>query len=132
MTTSDLDTRYGRTAERRVRTRVLAIGAAIAVAVVVVAWVFWAGLFSPSASLETKDVGFVELSDTSVEVKWQLTAPANSPVSCAVKAISEKHAVIGWKIVEVEPSERTTRSLSAVLRTSEKPNGGLIFRCWLT
>ena len=132
MTTSDLDTRYGRTAERRVRTRVLASGAAIAVAVVVVAWVFWAGLFSPSASLETKDVGFVELSDTSVEVKWQLTAPANSPVSCAVKAISEKHAVIGWKIVEVEPSERTTRSLSAVLRTSEKPNGGLIFRCWLT
>ena len=132
MTTSDLDTRYGRTADRRARTRMLAIAAAAAVAVVVVAWVVWAGLFSPAASLETKDIGFVELSETSVEVKWQLTAPAGAPVSCAVKAISEKHAVIGWKIVDVEPSPRITRTLSEVLRTSEKPNGGLIFRCWLT
>ncbi len=132
MTANDLDARYGRTPERRTRLRVFAILAAAAVAVVVIAWVVWAGLFAPAASLEAKDLGFEELSASSVEVRWQLTAPAGSDVSCAVKAVSEKHAVIGWKVVEVEPSEQTTRNLAATLRTSEPPVGGLIYRCWLT
>lgn len=132
MTANDLDARYGRTPARRSRRRWFAIAAAAAVAVVVVAWVVWAGLFAPAASLEAKDLGFEELSASSVEVRWQLTAPAGSDVSCAVKAVSEKHAVIGWKVVDVEPSEQTTRNLAATLRTSEPPVGGLISRCWLT
>ena len=39
MTASELDARYGRTPARRTRTRFVAIGAAVGVAVVVVAWV---------------------------------------------------------------------------------------------
>lgn len=132
MTANDLDARYGRTPARRARLRLFAIVAAVAVAIVVGGWVVWAGLFAPAASLEAKDIGFETLSSTSVEVRWQLTAPAGSDVSCAVKAVSDKHAVIGWKIVDVEPSELTTRNLAATLRTSEPPNGGLIYRCWLT
>jgi hypothetical protein len=132
MTANDLDARYGRTPARHARLRTFAILAAVAVAVVVGGWVVWAGLFAPAASLEAKDLGFEALSSSSVEVRWQLTAPAGSEVSCAVKAVSEKHAVIGWKVVEVEPSEQTTRNLAATLRTSEPPNGGLIYRCWLT
>lgn len=132
MTANDLDARYGRTPARRARLRLFAILTAAAVAVVVIAWVVWAGLFAPTASLEAKDLGFEPLSESSVEVRWQLTAPAGSEVSCAVKAVSEKHAVIGWKVVEVEPSDQTTRNVTATLRTSEPPNGGLISRCWLT
>ncbi len=129
--THDLDARYGRTPAHRARMRLLGLAAAVGVAVVVVSWVIWAGLFSPDASLETKDVGFVELSDSSVEVRWQLTAPADTPVSCAVKAVSEKHAVVGWRVVDVPPSQQTTRVLSETLRTSEPPVGGSVFRCWL-
>ena len=132
MTANDLDARYGRTPARRTRLRVVAVLAAIAVALVVGAWVIWAGLFAPTASLEAKDLGFAELSSSSVEVRWQLTAPPGSEVSCAVKAISDKHAVIGWRVIEVEPSELPTRNVAATLRTSEPPNGGLIYRCWLT
>lgn len=132
MTASKLDARYGRTPARRTRARLFAAVAAAGVAVVVVAWVMWAGLLGPSASLEAKDLGFQTLSDTSVEVRWQLTAPADAPVSCAVKAVSEKHAIVGWRVVEVEPSPQLTRNLSATLRTSEPAVGGLIYRCWLT
>ncbi|TXK19557.1 DUF4307 domain-containing protein [Homoserinibacter sp. GY 40078] len=131
MTASELDTRYGRSPARRARTRAVAILAAIGVTVVVIAWVVWVGLLGPGASLETKDVGFETLSDTSVEVRWQLTAPAESDVTCAIKAVSEKHAVIGWKIVEVPASPETTRMLSETLRTSEPSVGGSVFRCWL-
>jgi hypothetical protein len=132
MTQNDLAARYGRTPAHRARMRLVAVLAAVGVAIVVVAWVIWVGLFGPDASLETKDVGFVAHSDSSVEVRWQLTAPSDTPVSCAVKATSEKHAVIGWRIVDVPPSEQTTRILSETLRTSEPPNGGAVFRCWLT
>lgn len=130
--THNLDERYGRTPAHRARMRLFAIVAAAGVAVVVVAWVLWVGLFSPNASLEAKDVGFGELTDTSVEIRWQLTAPAGADVSCAVKAVSEKHAVIGWRVVEVEPSQETTRLVRATLRTSEQAVGGSVHRCWLT
>lgn len=132
MTQSELDSRYGRTPAHRARMRLVAALAAVGVAVAVIGWVVWVGLLSPDASIEAKDVGFVELSDSSVEVRWQLTAPAGAPVSCAVKAVSEKHAVIGWRIVEVPPSETTTRVLRETLRTSEPPVGGSVYRCWLT
>lgn len=131
MTADRLDARYGRTPARRARTRAVAIAAAIGVTVVVVAWVLWAGLLSPASSLEAKDIGFTTTSDASVDVRWQLTAPAASAVSCAVQATSEKHAIVGWKIVEVPPSDDTTRTLSATLRTSEPSVGGSIYRCWL-
>ncbi|QNO36843.1 DUF4307 domain-containing protein [Protaetiibacter sp. SSC-01] len=129
--TQNLDERYGRTPAHRARMRLVAIAAAAGVAVVVVAWVVWVGLLGPSASIEAKDVGFGELTDTSVEVRWQLTAPAGAEVSCAVKAVSEKHAVIGWRIVEVPPSDEATRLLRATLRTSEQAVGGSVHRCWL-
>jgi hypothetical protein len=132
MTTTNLDARYGRTPARRSRTRMLAWGAAVGVAIVLIAWVAWAGLLSPGASLQARDSGFRVLTDHTIEVDWQLTAPVGSEVSCAVKAISEKKAVVGWKVVEVEPSDQAIRNVSAVLRTTEKPDGGLLYRCWLT
>ncbi len=130
--TQHLDERYGRTPAHRARMRLLAILAAVGVGVVVVAWVVWVGLIGPSASLEAKDVGFGELTETSIEVRWQLTAPAGAEVSCSVKAVSEKHAVIGWRVVEVEPSGQTTRLVRATLRTSEPAVGGAVHRCWIT
>lgn len=132
MTASELDARYGRTPGRRARTRLVAVAAAIGVTLVVGAWILWVGLLGPAASVEAKNLGFSALSDTEIEVRWQLTAPAGAEVSCAVKAVSAGHAVIGWRIVEVEPSDRVTRVLSETLRTSETPDGGSVPRCWLT
>jgi hypothetical protein len=132
MTHDDLAARYGRTPARTARLRFVAIAAAAGVAAVVIAWVVWVGLLGPSASLETKDVGYVATSDDAGEVRWQLTAPADTPVSCALKAVSEKHAVVGWLVVEVPPSSETTRVLRATLRTSEPTVSGSVYRCWLT
>lgn len=132
MTASGLDARYGRTPARRARTRLLAILAAIGVALVVGAWVVWVGLLGPTASVEAKNLGFATFSDTEIEVRWQLTAPPGSAVSCAVKAVSAGYAVVGWRIVEVEPSDQAVRVLTETLRTSEPPDGGSVPRCWLT
>ena len=54
---SALDARYGRTPARRRTARWWAIGVAIAVAAVVVAWVAWVGLLGPDASVDAADRG---------------------------------------------------------------------------
>ena len=48
---SALDARYGRTPARRRTARWWAIAVAIAVALVVIAWVAWVGLLGPDASV---------------------------------------------------------------------------------
>lgn len=129
---SALDSRYGRTPDRRPRARLVAWIAGAAVVAVVIAWVVWAGRFSPDAALEARDSGFEVVAENEIEVRWQLTAPAGSEVSCAIKAISEKKATVGWRVVEVPPSEHAVRTVSERLITTEPADGGLLYRCWLT
>ena len=131
MTQPSLDERYGRTPVRAARTRLVAIGAGVGVAVVVVAWGLWAGLLSPASAIETKDVGYEVVADDAVEVRWQLTVSADTAVTCALRAASEKHAVVGWKLVEVPPAEQHTRILTESLRTSEPAVVASVYRCWL-
>ncbi len=129
---SALDARYGRTPTRRRTTRWWAIGVAIAVAAVVSAWVGWVGLLGPAASVDAQTSGYTFLSDAQVEVEYEVTVPPGMTASCALEALNEKYAVIGWKIVELPETKVQTRSFTDVVRTSEPAVTGLIYRCWLT
>lgn len=132
MSSPDLDTRYGRTPAQRARRRFVEISVAVGTGVLLVGWLIWAGLMGPMAAIETKDVGYVATSDDSALVRWQLTAPVDTAVSCAVKALSEKHTVVGWRVIDLPPSSESTRILRASLRTSEPITSGGVHRCWLT
>ena len=129
---SALDARYGRTPARRRAARWWAIGVALAVAAVVVAWVAWVGLLAPTASVDTSTSGFTVVSDSEVEIEYEVSVAPGTPTSCAVEALNDKYAVIGWKVVELPASDSQTRSLTEVIRTSEPAVTGLIYRCWLT
>lgn len=127
-----IEERYGHSPARRRRTRVLAGIAAAAVLVVVIAWVVWAGLFGPSASLGSRDLGYSLIGDDAVEVDYEVTADAGASVSCALQALNSTFAIVGWKVVAIPPSDQGTHQLSETLRTSEPAVTGLIYRCWLT
>lgn len=133
---TELDARYGRTPSRSRRTRVIAITAAIGVAVVVGAWVIWVGLFSPSASLDTRDLGYAEIDGQNggqaVEVRYEVTADPGSDATCALQALSSDFAIVGWKVVVLPPSDTLTRQFRETVRTTEPAVTGLIYRCWLT
>ena len=51
-------------------------------------------------------------------MRWQLTAPADTDVSCALKAVSEKHAIVGWlkRAEGVDHYDRGTRFTPFTLR----------------
>ncbi len=64
MTDSAVAERYGRTPANTRRRATVAIIAAAGVLVVVVAWVVWVGLFSPTASIDTRDTGYAIRDDS--------------------------------------------------------------------
>src|SRR5690606_26502402 len=132
MVDSRVAERYGRTEADRRRRLALGIAAAAGVLVVVVAWVVWVGLFSPSASLEARDTGYVTRSDGTVDVRFEVTTEPGTPVSCALQAMNEKFAIVGWKVVDLPPADVRTRAIVENVRVTEPAVTGLIYRCWLT
>jgi hypothetical protein len=124
--------RYGRTPANRRRVLTIGIAAAAGVLVVVVAWVVWAGLLSPTASLESRDVGYVTRDDASVDIRFEVSTAPGTAVSCALQALNQEFAIVGWRIVDLPPSDLRTRSFDENVRVSEPAVTGLIYRCWLT
>ncbi len=127
----DLAERYGRTNRDSRWVRVLAIATAIGFAVVLTAWLIWGGLLGAPAQLEARNSGYTILGDDQIEIRWNLTVPPGTPTQCAVQALNERFAAVGWKVVDVPASEQRTRTLSELVRTTERADSGLIYRCWL-
>ena len=126
-----LEERYGRTRGRRLRGRVIGWAGGAAVAVVILAWVVWAGLDGQSASVDANDTAHQVIDSRSVEVDFDLTVPRGESARCIVQALNDGFAVVGWKLIEVPPSDQATRSLTETVRTSELASTGLIYNCWL-
>ena len=122
-----IDERYGRTPTRRLRDRRLLWVFGALFAVVLVAWVVWAGTDAPSSQLEARDTRHEILDEHSVKVTFEVSMPVNTSASCAVEALNE-----GFTVVDIPPSDSYTRSFTETVRTTELSNTGLIYRCWLT
>ncbi|BDI23571.1 DUF4307 domain-containing protein [Herbiconiux sp. L3-i23] len=126
----DLDERYGRTPDSRRRGRLIAWGAGIAVALVFLAWVVWAGLDGTAPKLEVRDTGY-QLTESTATARFQVTVDPGTAVRCAVQALNEQFEIVGWKVVDLPPSDERTRGFVETVRTTMQPNTGLIYRCWL-
>lgn len=129
---AELDARYGRSANRRKRDRVLLWSGAGFLAVVLVAWVTWAGLDGSKPLIATQDIAYSVIDDHNVRVTFQVTVPVGTATSCAVEALNESFTVVGWKVIDLPPSDEYTRSYTEDVRTSELATTGLLYRCWLT
>lgn len=123
--------RYGRsTRARRTDRRLLTIlGGTIAA--VLVAWVAWAGLDSAGANLETAERGYTIVDDGAIDVRFAVSVPAGTPTRCVVQALNEQFAIIGWKVIDLPAADTHTTAHQERVRTTQRANTGLIYRCWL-
>ena len=64
--------------------------------------------------------------------KVTVVGGGNVGATCALEVENEAHAIVGWKVVEIDASDRFTRSFTDTVRTSQPSVTGLIYRCWLT
>ncbi len=129
---SDLDQRYGRTRVRGRTERLILLIAGGIFAVILVAWVVWAGLDGNEAMVESRDVAHTVVDDHTVRVDYEVSMPIGEQASCAVQALNSEFTTVGWKIVDIPASDRFTQKFTETLRTTLPANTGLIYRCWLT
>jgi hypothetical protein len=130
--TSVLDERYGRVPREQKRQRRLGWIVGGAFALVFLAWVVWAALDTVGpAALDVRDTAHVVVDERTVSVTFQLSVETGTTSYCAVQALNDTFAVVGWKVVEIPPSEQRTRSFTETVTTTELASTGLIYRCWL-
>lgn len=130
-TQARLDARYGRTPTDRRRSRVVVIGTAIAFVIVFTAWLVWGGLSGTNASLEVRELGYSNVTENSIDVRWEVTTAPGTEVTCALQALNGRFGIVGWRVVELGASDRISRVFEESLRTAEPAVTGLPYRCWL-
>ena len=130
-TRPEIEARYGRTPLAKKRKRLFAYTAAGGFVVVLAAWLFWGGVIDNLETVDAQNTGHTLISDSEVEVTWQLTATPGQDVGCAVQALNSSFGIVGWKIVQIPGSSERTRSITESVRTTEQSVTGLIYRCWL-
>ena len=124
--------RYGLSERSVTRNKSLRVLAGVGAAVVLVAWLWWAGLSQPNAQFETRDLGWQEVDERTISVSFQVTVEPGTPMSCAIQALNAQYGIVGWVIVDIPPAMERTRVFSQEVRTSETAVTGLLYRCWLT
>ena len=130
MTTQDmLDERYGRAISPRRR---WTVGIAVAIVVVVIGLFAWMTVSSTMDDVDVDTTGFAVDDSRSVTLSFQITAPAGRSVACALEAQDEEHGVVGWKIVEYDPSDLRTRAFRETIPTTAEATTGLVNDCWVT
>jgi len=129
--TEELANRYGRTRNRARRSRWLILAAAAAFVAVFVAWVLWAGLDEDQGSLEATDTGYRIVGEHAVALTFAVNVAPGTPVTCALQALDESFAVIGWKVVSFPGVGSRVTTHTETVRTTERANTGLIYRCRL-
>jgi hypothetical protein len=128
----DLDARYGRTAQKKRRDRVVAWTGAIAVAIVFAAWVVWVAFDGPGDTIGSRDTGHKVIDDRTVSISYEVSMPPGTSAQCALQVQNETHNIVGWKVVDIPASDSYTQAFTDTVRTTQLGVAGLIYRCWLT
>lgn len=126
-----LNTRYGRTPKSGRRQKIWAVTGVAGVALVVIAWLWWAGLAQPTAQFESRDLGYELVSDREVIVKFEVSVAPGTQINCAVQALNASYGIVGWQVLEIPASDQRTRVFNQPVRTSEQAVTGLLYQCWV-
>ena len=130
--TKRLANRYGQTPENAARSKIFGWLAAGGFAVILGAWLWWGAVLEPPSQLQYRDVAHTIVSETNVVVNYEVTTAPGTPITCAVQALNASYGIVGWLIVDIQPSDQWTRVFETPLRTSEPAVTGLLYECWLT
>lgn len=124
-----LDDRYGRSRQKGVDRR---IGWVLAAALLLVGLaVLLFGNWQQADAVDARTIGYTINPDRTVEVRFDVSVAPGTPLVCAVEALSPSFAEVGWKAVELEPSEQRTRRVAETLVTTSEATTGHVKSCWV-
>lgn len=133
--TDSLAARYGAPRRRLTRrTARLVIVAALVVAVAIAGWLTYTSN-AAGGGVASKDIGFSTPDAWHAEVDFQISKDASATAVCAIRALAEDFAIVGYKEVEIGPTDgakgKTTTLQRVPLRTETAAVSGVVDSCWL-
>ncbi|WP_336660626.1 DUF4307 domain-containing protein [Leucobacter sp. USHLN153] len=124
-----LEDRYG-TGRKRSIDRRFAWGAAITLVAAGVAFLLFSG-WHQTGQVSAQDIGYTKVGASAVDAKFMVTAPANTPVACAVEALNTSKATVGWKVVEVPVTEATSHTITTRIVITNPVTAVSVRECWV-
>lgn len=91
----------------------------------------WIAAPSPDGEVTFKDVGFSIPDNATAVIDFQVTKDRDATVTCAVQALNDAYAVVGWKQVTIGPAEDATTGQRVSIRTDSQSVTGGVNTCWL-
>ena len=123
-----LDERYGRRPARPGRRRALVVLLGLLVAAAA-AWAVWAAGAVTRSSLTWQDAGSDVVSPAVVRVSFVVRAAPGTHVVCAVRAVDDAGAVVGWLDVPVVAPGSGPATPTVTVPTSQPATGGGVSSC---
>ncbi|TLP99543.1 DUF4307 domain-containing protein [Nesterenkonia salmonea] len=131
---SDVSRRYGAARKGMApRTqRILIFGALL----VAFATTVWFTISLNVGRLEYQDVGYTVVSDSRIEVDFEVTKDFDDTAQCMLHALDDSYAIVGARIVTIGPHEgggESDRSnyYNSELLTEYRAVTGIVDSCWL-
>ncbi len=81
--------------------------------------------------ISANDVNHRILDDQHVEITVEVNARPNAPVACAFEVLSESHAPVGFKVVELPPTPERSRIFTTDLKVAGLPAVVHTKECWI-
>jgi hypothetical protein len=78
-----------------------------------------------------QDIGYTKQDELNLDVKFEVSAPPNTPVACAVEALNKVKATVGWKIVELPVTEERTHTVTTRLVVTNPATAATARECWV-
>lgn len=92
-------------------------------------WTAW--VMSTDRTTGIEWVAFESTGDgTSAMMKFQITAPPGTPVTCALRTVDDSMGTNGWDIRSYPASQSLTTQHVATLRGVRDISGIEVYRCW--
>lgn len=134
LTTSTLDQRYGKKRSRRGLSRRAwwgIVAVLLVLAVSLVAWIAYGNSQGPTF----KEVSFDDSRATEATLDFDLTKEPDETVTCAVQAINDQHAIVGWKEVTIghvaeDQLRGKTSPQRVTVRTTSQAHTVTVDSCW--
>jgi hypothetical protein len=92
-------------------------------------WVTW--VFSTDQTTGIEWVAFESTSgETTGTMKFQITAPPGTPVTCALRTVDSSMGTNGWVVKSYPKSDEFTTQYSETIKAVSEVSGIDVYRCW--
>lgn len=126
---NDLDDRYGTRRKGRFDRR-FAWVAAIVLVLGGAVFLLWSG-WEENGQVETQDIGFTSTGEYEVTVKFMVSGPPETPLACAIEALSTSKATVGWKVILVPATAARSHTITTKVFTTTPATSGYVKECWV-